>query len=313
MSFTSDTKQEIAKLELEGCCKKAQISAFVKLCSSLSIESQKQTLLIKVENATIAKRIYRLIKEIYDVEVSISVFRKVNLKKNNIYYLRILNQALFILEDLGLYSKKGLLKVPLVRIVQKECCARSYLAGIFMANGTVNTPTKSNYHLEMKVDSEAMAQFVLKLLRRFYIEGKMIMRRHNYIVYLKAADKIADFLRVIGAFNALIIYEDIRISRDFTNNYLRLNNCEIANEMKSLKAAQEQMRHIECLEAMQHIHSIDSKLKEVIRIRKENPEASLSELVGIYEKTFHTSISKSGLKHRFEKIKALAETYEEVV
>ena len=70
-----------------------------------------------------------------------------NLKKNNIYNIRVLEKARFILEDLGLYSTRGLLEVPLGKLVINECCAKSYLAGAFMATGSVNTPTKTNYHL----------------------------------------------------------------------------------------------------------------------------------------------------------------------
>ena len=306
MSFTSDVKHEISQLDLKECCKKAELSALIKLCSTLNITSSGLNLLIKSENATIAKRIWSLLRELYDVETSLSVVKKMNLKKNNIYNIRVLNKVKDILLDLCLYSNRGLLDVPLGKIVLKECCAKAYLAGAFMASGSVNAPQKTNYHLEISTNSFEHAQFIIKLMERFNLPSKNIVRRGNHVVYLKAADKIADFLKVIGAFNALMKYEDIRIGRDFKNSLVRLDNCEVANEMKTMKAAKNQLDDIEILERTIKIENLDIKLQEVIKLRKNYPELSLNELSEAYTKEFGVSMSKSGMKHRFTKIHELA-------
>lgn len=306
MSFTSDVKHEISQLDLKECCKKAELSALIKLCSTLNITNSGLNLLIKSENATIAKRIWSLLRELYDVETSLSVVKKMNLKKNNIYNIRVLNKVKDILLDLCLYSNRGLLDVPLGKIVLKECCAKAYLAGAFMASGSVNAPQKTNYHLEISTNSFEHAQFIIKLMERFNLPSKNIVRRGNHVVYLKAADKIADFLKVIGAFNALMKYEDIRIGRDFKNSLVRLDNCEVANEMKTMKAAKNQLDDIEILERTIKIENLDIKLQEVIKLRKNYPELSLNELSEAYTKEFGVSMSKSGMKHRFTKIHELA-------
>lgn len=306
MSFTSDVKHEISQLDLKECCKKAELSALIKLCSTLNITNSGLNLLIKSENATIAKRIWSLLRELYDVETSLSVVKKMNLKKNNIYNIRVLNKVKDILLDLCLYSNRGLLDVPLGKIVLKECCAKAYLAGAFMASGSVNAPQKTNYHLEISTNSFEHAQFIIKLMERFNLPSKNTVRRGNHVVYLKAADKIADFLKVIGAFNALMKYEDIRIGRDFKNSLVRLDNCEVANEMKTMKAAKNQLNDIEILERTIKIENLDIKLQEVIKLRKNHPELSLNELSEAYTKEFGVSMSKSGMKHRFTKIHELA-------
>ncbi|MCI6272091.1 MAG: DNA-binding protein WhiA [Erysipelotrichaceae bacterium] len=306
MSFTSDVKHEISQLDLKECCKKAELSALIKLCSTLNITNSGLNLLIKSENATIAKRIWSLLRELYDVETSLSVVKKMNLKKNNIYNIRVLNKVKDILLDLCLYSNRGLLDVPLGKIVLKECCAKAYLAGAFMASGSVNAPQKTNYHLEISTNSFEHAQFIIKLMERFNLPSKNIVRRGNHVVYLKAADKIADFLKVIGAFNALMKYEDIRIGRDFKNSLVRLDNCEVANEMKTMKAAKNQLDDIGILERTIKIENLDIKLQEVIKLRKNHPELSLNELSEAYTKEFGVSMSKSGMKHRFTKIHELA-------
>ncbi len=307
MSFTSDVKHEIAQIELKDCCKVAELSALIQLCSTLNISNNSLTLLIKSENATTAKRIWILIKECYNVETQLSVMKKMNLKKNNIYNIRVLEKARFILEDLGLYSTRGLLEVPLGKLVINECCAKSYLAGAFMATGSVNTPTKTNYHLEMTSANEKHAQLLIKLMNRFNLPAKTIKRRNSDIVYLKAADKIADFLKVVGAYDALIKYEDIRISRDFNNSLRRLDNCEVANEMKTIKAARNQLEDIAIIENAGKLETLDSKLQDIIKLRKENPEMSLIELSQKYEQETGVIMSKSGIKHRLSKIKEIAE------
>ena len=124
------------------------------------------------------------------------------------------------------------------------------------------------------------------------------------MVYVKVADKIGDFLRCIGASDSLLKFEDIRISRDFTNSLTRLDNCEVANEMKTQKAASSQIEDIKQLEKV--INSLDVKLQEVCKIRLDNPEMSLNELCDVYERLYGTPISKSGMKHRFTKIHELA-------
>ena len=166
MSFTTEVKSEIAQNELKPCCQKAELSALVQLCSSLTINAQGMSLMIKTENAATAKRILKLLKENYAVETDLSVIKKMNLKKNNIYRLQVLNKTTEILNDLGLFTDHGLQNHPTRKLVQKECCARAYLAGAFMAMGSVNSPQKTNYHLEIVTNDEAHALFIQDVYKR---------------------------------------------------------------------------------------------------------------------------------------------------
>lgn len=306
MSFSTEVKQEVAQKEFAGNDLRAVLSALIQMTSSLSFSSRGSSLKIVVENAAVARCIYRLIKERYGMEVELSVKRKMNLKKNRIYGLRIYSRTIEILKDLGIYSSRGLLEKPLAKIVQTENNARAYLTGAFMSSGSVNPPEKTNYHLEIRAANPEHAQFIVELLDRFYISAKIIDRRGKQIVYIKASEKIADFLRVIEANEALMKYENVRISRDFTNNLVRLNNIDVANEMKSHQAAQKQLDDIAILEKEGRVDYLDDKLKEVIELRKEFPESSLNELAMILEKRTGVSVSKSGMKHRFVKIHNLA-------
>ncbi len=306
MSFTTEVKKEAASNELKECCKKAELSALIQLCSTLSISSGGMILVVKTENATIAKRIWTMLKEEFQVECDLSVIKKMNLKKNNVYQIRILQQCREILDELGILTDRGLQHHPAYRLIQKDCCARAYLAGAFMAMGSVNAPTKSSYHLEIAANELDHAQFIQKLMLRFDLPAKIIARRHQEVVYLKAADKIADFLRCIGAHESLMKFEDVRITRDFRNNFTRLDNCEVANEMKSQEAAQKQIQDIERLKNARLFDHLDEKLHEVALLRLSFPEASLNELCTEYYRKTGKEISKSGMKHRFKKIQEMA-------
>ncbi|MBE6129185.1 MAG: DNA-binding protein WhiA [Erysipelotrichaceae bacterium] len=307
MSFASEVKQEVAQKVMSGSDARAELSALVQMCSSLSLSSRGMTLLITVENAAVARRVFSLLKERYDAQIEMFVKRKMNLKKNRIYGLRILSGVTDILKDLGIYSSRGLLDKPLARIVQTDNNARAYLAGAFLASGSINPPEKTQYHLEIVTNSQEHADFLIRLLERFDIRTRSIPRRSKFVVYVKAAEKIGDFLRLIEADQALMKFENIRISRDFTNSITRLNNMDVANEMKTQAAAARQLEDIRILEEAGRVEKLDEKLQDVIALRREFPDSSLNELAEIYERRTGTAVSKSGMKHRFVRIHEMAE------
>ncbi|MCI6068407.1 MAG: DNA-binding protein WhiA [Galactobacillus timonensis] len=313
MSFTQDVKLETSLLKAEGDEARAELSALIQLTSSLSITHEGMTLLVQTENAPVSRCVYRLLRERFaEVRIEPMVRRKMNLHKNLVYILRVYGPVTDILKDLGIYSARGLLDRPLKTIVAKDNCARCYLRGAFMADGSVNSPSTSSYHLEIKAANPAHASFLMELLERFYIPSKQIERRGHSIVYVKAAEKIGDFLRVIGADQQLMAFENERISRDMSNNIQRLNNVDVANEVKSMQAAGRQLEDIQLVEEHMDMRSMDPKLKEVMELRRENPEATLNELAELFLQKTGSPVSKSGLKHRFVRIHELAEKIRQV-
>jgi len=307
MSFTTEIKQEIAYNELKSCCSKAELSALIQLTSSLTIENKQLGILVRTENPTTAKRVVSLLKKQYKVQTDLVMLKKNNLKKNNVYTVKISEGARDILEDLGLYSSKGLQSHPSYTIVLKDCCARAYVAGAFLAYGSCNSPKKSNYHLEISLSELDHANFVVKLISRFDIEAKISQRRNKYIVYIKKADLISDFLRMIGANESLMNFENVRIERDMKNSFTRLDNCEIANEVKTLKAAHKQVEIMEKVKNSYKYEQLEEKLRNVIDLRLKYQDYSLLELCDAYQKAYGDLLSKSGLKHRINKIEAIAE------
>ena len=226
MSFTTTIKEEISRIESPKSESIAELSGFLRSNGSYT----EDTIDLISENATVVKRIYKLFKDLYDITCEIETRKGNNFSKNNLYLVMIDEKTNLILKDLSVLSEEGeYLKVPKSYIVDSEEEKRAYLRGVFLAKGSVNDPKTSRYHLEMIIDEKEEAYFIQSLLNEFYLNSKVLNREKGYMVYIKEAEKIGDFLRLIQASNAVLYYEDIRIYRDHKNMTNRLNNCEQAN------------------------------------------------------------------------------------
>lgn len=307
MSYTTQIKQEIANNDLYDHCKRAQLSALIQLTSSLTLSKGGMGILVRSESPTTAKRTLALLKDMYGVKTKLQVAKKTNLKKNNVYTIEIYDGARTILEDLGLFTDKGLQSHPSYSVVSRDCCARAYLGGAFLAYGSCNDPQNISYHLEISMSDIEHANFVVKLLSRFNIEAKITKRRNKYIVYIKKADYVSNFLALIGAHDSMMIFENERIGRDLKNSVSRIDNCEIANEVKTIRAAQKQVTFLQKIKDSNEYEKLDEKLKNVVDIRLKYQDYSLLELCDVYQSLYGTVISKSGMKHRLNRLENIAE------
>ena len=306
MSFTSDVKSQICKEEVDRNQARAQLCALFQMRASLHMNISGMYLAYQTENANIAKHVFQLMKSVYEVNPRLSVIKNMRLKKNNFYRIQIHEKANEILEDLGIVTHTGLHYKPLNKMIRSEKMARAYLQGAFLASGSINHPKTSNYHLEMSSSQEDLMQSIQKILERFYLPAKIVQRKKYYVLYMKAGDKIADFLRLCNASQALFEFEDSRIQRDFFNQITRLDNCEVANEVKTQKAAKKQLEYIEILEKNSHRVDISDKIRHVMEVRKKFPDANMNELCEEVQRAYGEEISKSGMKHRLNRIKTMA-------
>lgn len=304
ISFSRQVKEEIVFNDFDDCCKRALLLALLKINGAISLTSSGMTLSLRTENAKIASKTHKILKDLYQPSIEFLVSKKMKLRKNNVYIVRI-HKAREILEDLDMLHRP----VPTMEELSKECCARAYLAGAFLAGGSVNDPSTSNYHLEISCQDEVVADFIVTLMARFHLNAKRIERRNKEVVYIKSAEKIADFLRIVGAPKSLMDFENERIDRDFSNNINRWDNCAIANEMKSVQAGAHQLADIEVLDAYNAWAELDEKTAIIAQLRKANPDVSLAELAHLYIAETGLSISKSGVNHQIKKIKEKANQY----
>ncbi len=236
--------------------------------------------------------------------MKLAVRRRYGFSNNLIYILGTNKNYSKVVNDLSIIDSEGnYLDVPHEYLISDNDDMRAYLRGLFMTCGSVNDPKTSRYHLEFVVNTSGYANFISDVLNGYNLNSKVIKRDKNYMVYIKEAEKISDFLRLIKAYNGVMYFEDIRIYRDHKNMTNRLNNCEQANMDKIFITASNQIRDIEKLKKYDLLDVIDNKLKEVVEYRVKYPESSLSELAEVMSNELGYSITKSGLNHRFRKIK----------
>ncbi|WP_282803830.1 DNA-binding protein WhiA [Secundilactobacillus kimchicus] len=303
MSFASEVKKELTTLTVHRENAKAELIALIRMNGSLGLSNHHFILNIQTENPAIARRIYQLLKQFYDVDSELLVRRKMKLKKNNLYIVRLTAGSEKVLSDLGIFMDGQLIEVAPDQLLQSDAQVRSYLRGAFLAGGSVNNPETSRYHLEIYSVYEDHNQMIADMINKYELNARTTNRRGGFITYLKEGERIADFLSLVGATNAMLKFEDVRIMRDMRNSVNRLVNCENANMDKVASASSKQIENIEYIQSTVGLGQLPPKLREVAEARLANREVSLKELGDLIASG---PISKSGINHRLRKISEFA-------
>lgn len=302
-SFSMKVKSEIIKLDSGKSEKISLLSSYIRNNAIITEDS----ILINTENIEISKYIFNLINELYSVLPIITVRKSFNFKKGMSYLLKISHKKNLILKDLSLINEEGyFINIPRRYIYEDDEDKKAYLRGLFLATGSVNDPKTARYHLEFLIDDYDYSLFVCDLLDYYGLNSKLIERNNGFMVYIKEAEKISDFLKILKAFNSVLYYEDIKAYREHKNLVNRLNNCEQANVEKTINSALSQVNDIELIEKTIGLDALDEKLKIVAIYRKKYKEVSLSELSKIISIENSINLTKSGLNHRMRKIKEIA-------
>ncbi|TGE33894.1 DNA-binding protein WhiA [Desulfosporosinus sp. Sb-LF] len=305
MSFSAVTKEELARLSgQKSCCDMAELAALVRMDGTLQISANQQYALnVTTESAPVARKIYHLAKDVLGRPVDIVVRRKLRLRKNNSYMVRIYPRGLEDLQNLGLVDAEGQIYPGIApNLIKKRCDQKAYLRGAFLAGGSINNP-EGTYHLEIVSNDEQHAKALCQLINHFKLGAKVSMRKHWYVVYIKESERIVEFIGSIGAHHALLEFENVRVLKDVRNQVNRLVNCETANLDKIVDAAVRQLENIQLIAQKIGLHSLPPQLQHMAELRLEYPDASLKELGEMLK----PKVGKSGVNHRMRKIDELAE------
>lgn len=304
MSYASEVKKELTAIKFHQKNAQAELMALIRMNGSIALANHQLILNIQTENPAIARRIYSLLKEFYHVESEIVVRRKMKLKKNNQYIVRLRYAAQHVLDDLGILQNLQIKERVPLELLDDEWMVRSYLRGAFLAGGSVNNPETSRYHLEIYSLYEEHNEMIAQMMNKFGLNAQTTARRSGFIVYLKEAEKIADFMSLIGATNSMLQFENVRIVRDMRNSVNRLVNCENANMNKIANASTRQIENIRLIDERVGIQTLPDKLREIAETRLAHQEVSLKELGELVP---GGPISKSGVNHRLRKLNAYAD------
>lgn len=335
MSFSSEVKGELARLEpAKKCCMLAEIAGFLRASGSVRITGGSFAIVATTESAATARHLKVLIETYFKNKTVLGIGASLRpgsqgKKGRNTYYISISpeEKSMQILRETGMmliregddYFSDGIYQP----IVKSRCCKRSYLRGLFLSCGTMSDP-KKGYHLEFVLDKEQTALDLKKLIGSFVdLSANMTKRGENYVVYIKKAAYISDMLGIIGADNAMLDFEGIRVNKGMHGDIMRIINCDNANVDRTLSAAEEQrewLRKIASSETGRDAEAeelsdpasefwakglmhLSPPLKEVAFLRLYRPEASLTEIGELLT----PKLGKAAVSKRFAKLRALAE------
>lgn len=305
MSFTSDVKDELARVE-PTCrhCEKATLAALVRIEGTLFVSGPgKYRVEIATDSASVGRLIIRLLHSIYQLKTELVVRRSVLHKTPN-YLIEIPAQAGLeaALVDMGVILPEGGLNMGIdPELVRKQCCGAAYLRGAFLGSGFISSP-KSDFHFEMTVENEELAQGLVHLMAEKGIGAKVMHRRNSYMVYLKSGDAILEFLAFVEAHKSAIALEEERVVKSVRNDVNRMINAELANEQKATKAALSQLLMIRQVLEEHEFDTLPPALQDFIRLRVSNPGVSLKELGA----RANPPLSKSAINHRLRRLEAMA-------
>lgn len=297
MTFTTRIKEEISKESCNILEAEKILAAFIRYNAKVDEE-----IIITLENCSVTRYIYKLIKETFNVSAQIIVRNQKRFRIKQIYILIINEKIDFIKQALNL-------NFDMVLDNDEEKLA--FIKGAFLATGSISNPSTSGYHLEFILNNKKDAQYLCKLLNDFSLKAKVVKRGYKYITYLKSGESISDLIKMFKATNSLFEFEDVRIYRDHKNMVNRLNNCEIANQEKIISNGLKQVEDINFLIDNDLLGLLDEKTQVVANYRVKYPESSYQELAQIISVETDYKIGKSGINHNFRKIRELINRYKE--
>ncbi|MDR1615799.1 MAG: DNA-binding protein WhiA [Syntrophomonadaceae bacterium] len=303
MSFAAEVRNELARIIPDKeCCRKAELHAiFITSGQEFTMPNEEYLLLVKVENAATARKVFQLLKQTYHVQATVEIDNKKRFKKTRRYSISALLDA---------EQKKELadFKMPLNAKniinrtwVSKNCCRKAFLRGIFLSRGFISKP-ESNYHLEIVLNNDELASELVKLFSKFNLHARIVQRKQQLVIYIKESEQIVDFLRIAGASKALLHFENIRILKSMRNTVNRQVNCETANLAKTIEAAVRQIELVEKLSVNEELGSLTAPLNEIAQLRISYPDATLKEL----GEMLTPPLSKSGVAYHMRRLEKRA-------
>ncbi len=296
MSFSSEIKNELAALSNESpCCDVAQTYGMAELGRSFSLLGVSW----QTEHEAAAKRYAALLKTICGVVPQCTEPAE---GKPGMYVVSVPPEARRrVLERFG---HDGLEVTRRLNRAVLECdaCPAAFLRGAFLACGAITNP-QIDYHLEFSVPYLNLSRDLTALLGELGFHARTVRRKGNYVVYFKESEQIEDCLTLMGATNASLELMNVKIVKSIRNKVNRAANCETANLDKTVAAALVQSEAVKKIERHAGLESLPEELRELCRLRLENPDLSLRELGELLE----PPISRSGVNHRFRRILEIAE------
>lgn len=308
MKYASDLKSTLSAAPIVNDNNLiSELYGFIHSAGSISFLGRgKVKLVFSCDNASVARRYFSVIKEIFGTSPLLYIKKGSNLKKTNFYILDFEDEFSSI-EILSFYkifdTYDSMLKTDInSEFVQTKLMQSAYLKGIFLGCAYINSPSKS-YHLEFKINNLKKAKYICDLLRRNNVIANILKRTEYISVYVKKRESVATFLAFIGAHKAMMDFENYFILKDIRNETVRLVNSETANINKTVNSSELQISAIQKISALKGLDYLNERLREAAFLRLQYPSSPLSELCGY----FSPKISRTAAYNRYSQIIKIAD------
>ena len=296
MSFSSNVKTELCRTEIEkGCCALAEALGILLYANTFAPDCIR----VVTESREFGVRLTRLFHKALDVHFDALPAAEATGKL--VYVITNREHIAAIFEQCGFSAQTSISLHVNFALLENDCCRRFFLRGVFLAGGSVTDPGK-RYHLELSSPHLKVAAETEALMKEMGLAPKVTERKGSSVLYFKQSEAIEDFLTCIGAPISAMAVMQAKIEKDWRNAANRKTNCDTANVTKAVDAAQEQLAALRKLEAEGRLDTLPEKLRQTAMLRREHPEATLSELAEMHE----PPATKSAVNHRMRKLLALA-------
>lgn len=299
MSFTSQIKVELAKAEPRRlCCLRAQCYGAWLFSKCFSL--QEGTYITETPAAA------RRMLELAAAGAGVAAQMRYAVSRRNRPACRVSlpeeQDRRQLLEAFGHTGQEPCLRINRA-VLEDECCPEAFLRGAFLTCGSATDPNKS-YHLEFAVPHKNLAWDLYTLLGEaggLGVAPAVVRRAGGWGVYLKDSGQIEDLLTYMGATRASMELMQVRMYKEAKNNINRKSNFETANMDKTYSASARQTAAIAAINDSRGLESLPENLRELARLRLDNPEMTLRELSG------RLGVSRSGVNHRLQRLLEIGE------
>ncbi|MCD7722351.1 MAG: DNA-binding protein WhiA [Clostridiales bacterium] len=293
MSFSKDVKDELIKVQYEKpCCKRSVLYGLCLFGRAFSSSG----VMLQTEHRGVAELYASLLGELFNIKADITPT-----PKERSYNVHVAKRA----DCEKLIKAFGHADGESLRINHSnfycESCTGAFMAGAFLASGTVSSPNK-DYHLEFTIPYYNLSKSLQTLLAEKELQPKYARRKGYNIIYFKESEAIENCLYIMGAHSAMFDMMNIKIVKDFRNKANRKANCENANINKMVEAAAVQINAVEKIWRIKGRDYLPQNLEKIAELRYENPDLSLGELAELSP----DGLSRSGINHRLNKIIEIA-------
>lgn len=289
MPYTNKVKEEILHKENNDNINK-RFELYSILASKKAIYPDK--IEFKTENIALAKKVYSYLKEFSKTKILIKYSKSKIFGEHKVYFVIVPFQRSYK----KIYEYFEELKKEKIHKNDKKLAG--YIKGIFLTSGYIKHPEKE-YALDFFIEDSSIAEHLYKTLKESGKKAHITSKKKHNLVYIRNSEDILDILVLIEALKSFFEYEEVTMLKEIKNKTIRSMNWEVANDTKMINTAQNQLNMIEYIEKNGGSDKMTSVLWEIAEVRKENEEASLSEIAEII------GISKSGVRNRFRRIKSI--------